>query len=104
MSLRKWVTEQKLRESTIKVDGHDFLVVELNLAQRGDIAAKCNGSENFNSDFTDAMMAACICDPEDRQPLCDTWKDKGGKFGPLLHEVLAINGLSSDPVEEQVKD
>ena len=79
-----------------------FDVQEISLLRRSEIASSCS-QDKFEQDFTDKLMAACILDPSDGQPVADTWSDKGCQFSLLMDAVLEVNGLKQDQVEEKVK-
>lgn len=106
--LKAWLDDQKLSEELVTVRGRQFLVVELNLAERGRLFADGSG-ELANDKAEGLLLSRCVLDPETREQLVETkdwkyWSDKGASFAPLLRAVLRINGLADDTVGDEVKN
>lgn len=112
MSLKDWLEsdEAGLREERVPIRGKDFLVVEIDLAERSRLLADAAANGGLSNDKAEGvLMARCICDPETKEPLIDTkhwekWKAKGSSFSPLLERVLVLNGFKNDEAEEALKN
>lgn len=109
-TLRQWLDEQEPSEETVTIKGKQFLVVELDLAERGRLIAEHSGGKEVTDRMIEGLMLSrCVLDPETREQLvpCEEWEywmKKGSKFSTLLARVLAVNGLKEDPVEDELKN
>lgn len=83
------------------VDGDNYAVRGLDLAQKAKVYAQARKSDGMLDSFRlDAgFLAACVCDPETKQPLGDinVWRGVPGHItGPLLSAVADVCGLNTD--------
>ena len=108
--LRAWLDACELAEETITVKGRKFLVIELDLAERGRLFSDYHKGkgEISNEKAEGLLLCRCVLDPETRQQVvpCEEWKywqSKGTQFSKLLRAVLRLNGLQDDPVDDEVK-
>lgn len=109
--LRAWLESVGLTEETVTIKGKEFLVTEIDMAERGRLFAKFakTDSEITNGMVEGLMMSRCVLDPATREQLvpCEqwqVWQAKGCTFAPLLRRVLAVNGMGTDEVEDERKN
>lgn len=104
-NLREWLESTELQTERVEIDGHVFEARELSLARRGRLLSSLAGKDNDVIEL--ALVAASIYDPDSGElvaPEPEFWQPKGARFSPLISAAVKVNGLASDPVEDEVKN
>lgn len=108
MSLREWLDAQVPAEEIVVVRGKEFLVVEIDLAERSELFAKFDGKLTDET-VEGLLLCRCVLDPATRQPLVPLeeyayWRSKPTSFAKLLGAALRLNGMTVDPVQAALKN
>lgn len=109
-SLRERLEKRGREESILTIRGERFKVVELPKGQRAEVIARNRDSKGKLKTSLDAeFLSLCVCDPDDGCPVYTIgesamWDALGSGFtGPLMAEVMRLNGLDDDDVGREVK-
>ena len=112
MSLRERLQAKGLPESTITVSGEKFLIVGLSRSSRSSLFASCkkaDGKSDVNK-LESMLLSKCVLDPESREQVfgvdeCSQWDGLPASItGPLMAEIMKLNGLDDDDVGREVKN
>lgn len=100
MSLKDKVLARKPKTETVNVEGDDFLIVGKSRRDRGVLFAKARNKKDGQVDsdkLEGLLLAACVCDPETKEPLLGDFRDWDGVdsaiTGPLVAHIMRICGL-----------
>lgn len=112
MSLRERLEAKPLQESFLTVRGEKFLVGELDGATRARLLADCRSKSGKldSQKLEGVLLSACVKDPDDGLNLYsvdewEKWDKLGSGFrGPLMAEVMRLNGLDDDDVGRELKN
>lgn len=109
--LREWLDQQQPAEELVTVRGKQFLIVELDLAQRARLFAEnVKDADKSDTVIECLLLSRCVLDPSTREQLVPTadwkyWQTKPSGLSALLAAVLRVNGLrGDDPVETEAKN
>ena len=112
MSLRQRLQSAAPPETIITVLGERFSVRGLSRSRRSDVFAACRDADG-KSDFKrleGVMLSACVRDPSDGSEIYseDEWQQwdqlPAGITGPLVAEIMRLNGMDEDDVGREVKN
>lgn len=109
-SLRERLEQRGQEKSVLTIRGERFKVIELPKGQRAEVIARNRNSKGGIMPTLDAeMLSLCVLDPETDAPIYPveesaSWEQVGSGFtGPLMAEVMRLNGLDNDDVGREVK-
>lgn len=110
-SLRERLEARGLEESTLTIRGERFRVVELDKGDRLDLLAACRDGKGLidNRKLENVFLSACVKDPDSGETVygqdeSHLWDHRGAGFtGPLMAEIMRLNGLDNDDVGREVK-
>lgn len=109
-SLRERLEKRGREETILTIRDERFLVVELPKGQRAEVLARNRDGKGRLKPGLDAeFLSLCVHDPESGQPLYTVeesagWDKLGSGFtGPLIAEVMRLNGLDDEDVGRQKK-
>ena len=110
-SLRDRLESRGLEVSIVTIRGERFEVREVAKSTRADILARNRGKDGrFKPSLDGELLSECVFDPDSGQPLysvgeCHKWDGLGSGFtGPLMAEVMRLNGLDDDDVGRERKN
>ena len=111
-SLRERLEAKPLQQIVVTVRGERFTVVEIDRAERSRISAACvdkHGKRDFEM-LEGMLLSRCVRDPDTDTEVYSVeewskWNALGsGTTGPLMAEVMKLNGLDNEDVGREVKN
>lgn len=109
-SLRERLEKRGREESIVTIRDERFKVIELPKSQRAEVLAANRDAKGKMSKSLDAtFLSLCVLDPESGEPVYSSeesagWESLGSGFtGPLMAEVMRLNGMDDSDVGREVK-
>ena len=108
-SLRERLEARGPEHSFLTIRGERFKVMEIPRGERAEIiAAHCDSKGKVLPTLDCALMSRCVRDEDGGEIYSpsevEKWDDLGSGFvGPLMGEVMRLNGLDTDDVGREVK-
>lgn len=109
-SLRDRLEARSPEESLLTIRGERFKITELPKGKRAEVIARHRDKDGKISPTLDGeMLSSCVFDPESGCAIYSVdesakWDALGSGFtGPLMAEVMKLNGLDNDDVGREVK-
>jgi len=109
-NLRERLEKRSNPETVLTIDGERFLVVGLSRSERARQFAKCRDkSGKVNTERIEGeMLCLCVRDPDTREQVFTDWSAWDNLpaqiTGPLMAEIMQINGMDKDDVGREVKN
>lgn len=110
-NLRERLEKRALEESVVTIRGERFRVVELPKSQRAEVLARNRTKEGkFKPGLDAEFLSLCVSEPGTNEPVYPVeesakWDTLGSGFtGPLMAEVMKLNGMDDDDVGRERKN
>ena len=107
MSLREKLKQIKPKETTVTIEGDEFLVRFPGRIAKNQAFAKATVKEELNATLLESqLLSVCVLDPSTGDPVMpdpDDW-DLDGDVGPLVRAVIDVCGLDKDDTKAMGKD
>jgi hypothetical protein len=103
MSLAEKLKARKPQEKIVEIDGDKYLVKGLGRVAKNRLYNEASSEGSWDvAAFEGMVLAACVCDPETREPVLpnpDDWDLDPKVTGPLVEACSELLGLSKSETE-----